>query len=840
MTRESWLSADGKEPLLKNIYCRGTLDAAQPTSAASQAREAICDHSGTKYFSESGLDAFLASRFGGNYSYGTGLWRSAASQTPFSTEPNIPWMLADYVITYAANQSRADSWKKVQAEAQVDLLLCSDRKCKVLVDLQTVTITAENGTTTPPFRGIALSCLARSNALAVGAATASHLASAPTLLRRDELIPPFFQKQDSNSQPIIEEVQYNAVRNGFVWDHLSQGPRLKSYLDFKSSACYASYDCSDDPRETKNASAGWPLWHSMKFGHYRASKLEGMYLTRTSENCVTVLWPSNAWMEAHGWNVSDPECAAGSSSNTGNTGPLDHPVIWFDSYFPQHHILGGQVKVKYNVYYALDHTLLVLPPEIPEITETLVGQVVVPKSAKQWGRGSTHVQIAQETNISADGAMLRPAGQYGKSFHNWNVVVQSQQQVVCINESTSDLNVLCGAWVIGTASITALDEEFVMSSHPGQRDRLLYASSFYSKYASVNGSSLPWCGFFSRWGPPEPPVNIVVWVEGVSPADVPYAGISDINRLANDSSKSSFTALKEAYRQLYAADVLSNCSFWDERRIGYVHGADQQPKGPSAEWLTSTLQCWMNVSVNHTADTLSDIIWFPGFDDASNFIKRSELDHAAQQLVADATHLLHEQTNQELAITDMIRSVAGALMDISITIVAVVAMASGHSDMYAWTRGKVEWLSNHAFSQALLSVIGSNMAVTVIAKLLTVIIVVMGLVVSPAFILAGDIRAGRNNADGSSSQVGLLPRTVPNIMNESEPVVLIAAVTVRIMAEKNDRAQALLWLNLVLAVIAAFLVCVSVIRLPVGKKLRRRNAKARWTFQDQSSLPHIH
>uniref|UniRef100_A0A383VTW0 Uncharacterized protein n=1 Tax=Tetradesmus obliquus TaxID=3088 RepID=A0A383VTW0_TETOB len=48
---------------------------------------------------------------------------------PWSTEQNTPWMLADYVIKLDVQQSRANSEKRIMAEAQVDLFLCSNPGC---------------------------------------------------------------------------------------------------------------------------------------------------------------------------------------------------------------------------------------------------------------------------------------------------------------------------------------------------------------------------------------------------------------------------------------------------------------------------------------------------------------------------------------------------------------------------------------------------------------------------------------------------------------------------------------------------------------------------------------
>jgi hypothetical protein len=120
-------------PELQNVFCRaGLIGVTRSTANASLALQALCNaQDGTEYFSGSALDAFMASCFA---SHGSSL-KKTAQQPPRSTEPNIPWMLADLVLSSIKTQRKADSWKKVKGYAQLDLLLCSDPSCTLLADL---------------------------------------------------------------------------------------------------------------------------------------------------------------------------------------------------------------------------------------------------------------------------------------------------------------------------------------------------------------------------------------------------------------------------------------------------------------------------------------------------------------------------------------------------------------------------------------------------------------------------------------------------------------------------------------------------------------------------------
>jgi hypothetical protein len=76
------------------------------------------------------------------------------SDKPWSTEPNIPWLVADYFISMSKSQSLGSVWKAIKGRAQLDLLLCSDPDCTVLADFQNVTNGEVPGTLTLAFSGL--------------------------------------------------------------------------------------------------------------------------------------------------------------------------------------------------------------------------------------------------------------------------------------------------------------------------------------------------------------------------------------------------------------------------------------------------------------------------------------------------------------------------------------------------------------------------------------------------------------------------------------------------------------------------------------------------------------
>ena len=192
-----------------------------------------------------------------------------------------------------------------------------------------------------------------------------------------------------------------------------------------------------------------------------------------------------------------------------------------------------------------------------------------------------------------------------------------------------------------------------------------------------------------------------------------------------------------------------------------------------------------------------------------------------QQIIVDATRLLKVQANQELAVTDSTRSVGGAVLDITITILAIVAMASGHGDIYNWCATLLSKTVNRVRSFGSICGIGcanghvvdrgsmeGGRMVRSIAKICTCIIVCMGLVLAPTYILASEAAAAAGNADGSSSQVGLL---AAETTGGEGPYVVVATVTVRFKAVPDEAARWLEIVNMVLAGVAAGFICLEVV-----------------------------
>lgn len=156
-----------------------------------------------------------------------------------------------------------------------------------------------------------------------------------------------------------------------------------------------------------------------------------------------------------------------------------------------------------------------------------------------------------------------------------------------------------------------------------------------------------------------------------------------------------------------------------------------------------------------------------------------------ETVVQDAVRVLDQAVTSELATTDTTKTVAGAMLEVSLTLVGLVAMASGFCDMLEWSCRLLWWAP----------------CTRVVAKVFTCGVVLVALVLPPVFSLVQEQKAQSNNADGSNSKVGLLAADASFL--SSAPYVAVGVVSVRLKAEYDSHAFSLVIFNLVLSVVGA-------------------------------------
>lgn len=263
------------------------------------------------------------------------------------------------------------------------------------------------------------------------------------------------------------------------------------------------------------------------------------------------------------------------------------------------------------------------------------------------------------------------------------------------------------------------------------------------------------------------------------------------------------------------ASIIQNCSWWDSLGIGFV----SQPV--NAETDAASVHAPTTV-----ASTASEFFWPLREGKSYNTrrasggsaqhtvqgygsLRQENVDAAASSLVMDVVRLLDQRVTQELAVTDSTRTWRGALWDMSVVVLGIVAMASGRADGEVWIQKGLRWLWECA--SARLGVhraprrgVPHNLSLVLAKVCYCGVIVPLGLILAPAMILASNKDARQDNASGDTSSIAWLSTEVEN--GQHWPVgqyVLVGAVSMRTTAVYDEAALVLLWVNLGMAVTGA-------------------------------------
>jgi hypothetical protein len=260
-------------------------------------------------------------------SYGIGLWDRNISNRPWSSEPNTPWLVADYLIQTSKYQDKADVWKKVNAEGQLDVFLCSDPNCNVLVDLRNITQKASQA-------GVLALSYARANNLWASGLGTLQQPMAASLHSRNDLLPQQFKITRPRPPPAnLRRVETTPTIQAATW------------LEANVSMLGHTNEAPGPAREgllRNDVGLVLPLATTTRLNlthlnHTRVGLYQATLLQASSKgdfrrgDCVFVVWPENEWMHKHHWDLSLSEemcqsCLLGSSEYSGC------PLYLFDSY----------------------------------------------------------------------------------------------------------------------------------------------------------------------------------------------------------------------------------------------------------------------------------------------------------------------------------------------------------------------------------------------------------------------------------------------------------------------------------------------------------------------------
>jgi hypothetical protein len=736
------------KPNRKDVFCsEAVLTPPNPAPNVQRALQGLCasrDPFGNDFFSSSALDSFMAGRFAGNYSYyyyddapSLNSTKNAASTTPFSTEPNTPWLLADYMIIANNNQTRFDSWRAAVGEAQIDVLLCGDADCKVLIDVQRVA--GRDGSA--PLLALTLSGI--STMLATGLGTVRSLQGAAVSNIKIQGVAP-----DVVGTVVIQEIAWRAQRPLWIVDQPDGDPPLANVLPAKATAMLQRTGA----------------WSSMRYGHYKADIVlpgkheDREYLHREGRKgnsayptiCITLIWPAFTWLEEHGWGMSDHECEQKFKATTASLSRSSgQPTVYvFDSYVPQARIISNDTNVT--------RVLTMLPfASTREIEWSTIASNAGAFTADKDGFPATHAGI---------GCIL-PCRETSTKEHRNGIFFDCPGNCTVLN--------------VGTATIAAVplyNLDAVASEQAFHR--------FFEMLKTIREGSVPWCRA-DAWGD-------------------------------NMFETRALTALAQAFDG--NNQILANCSFWDSVGVGFAHKGWNLTHGrsPPHTMQQDNLQALVNISSFYNLVRPAGNQLRLGHMQVP--LDLSLIEMAMRTLLADASRLLEQQLAQELATLDGTKTWKGALLDLSVTLVALVAMSSGQQDIINWFKRMLGAALRHRASSC----------TTAVAKVAACVLVLLGVVLAPVFIVMGEMSARRNNPDGNTSKLGWLAAPFP-IMSRVEvsqrDSMLVGAVTTRVWTRYDDVATGLVYANLALACAGALLICIDVFR-PDHERRQFRRLKA--------------
>lgn len=182
------------------------------------------------------------------------------------------------------------------------------------------------------------------------------------------------------------------------------------------------------------------------------------------------------------------------------------------------------------------------------------------------------------------------------------------------------------------------------------------------------------------------------------------------------------------------------------------------------------------------------------------------LQDALFAVLHDAKRVMLDQIATELATTDSTKSRTGAALDLSLTIVSVVAMATGCSamqDLFAAVLQRMSLLCPHISKQRT-----TQLCIVVAARTVTAILVAVGLLLPPVLVLLNEGDAQSSNVDGSKSRVSWVAAETGSGRG---PFVVLGAVSVMLKAQYDSVAHGLVFVNLALAAVATSCILLKVV-----------------------------
>ena len=598
----------------------------------------------------------LAARFDGTMLKGSDPveGQDASYKATYSTDTNMPWMVADYVLTQTVQQKGVGISKKLYGEAQVDVFLCSDPQCTVMVDMVTVVPSNisnkawcsgpplscmdkdEHAFQATPRRAVKFSHLNLDNTTAVSMATIRHYpmesyirtvgkpASGESAKMRYEVVwiddSPKWGYDDkegeSNAKPVVMPVGVLV--------------RLAMSREFETMSFAVD--------EVDYRAIGTDGFSVLHYGVFRVHDL----LANTAY-CAAIVLPRNKWMDEHGWNVSDASCSSAEVQAT----------FLFDSYFMQAKyfdervVLAGSVDswhllealmtndTSYHVY-----SRSFIPDMHAVVNDTTIGLLFKPELAIEVVEGPLHLN---KTALLEFGLRLGISWQFNVNYDpNTNAPRHVDFEPIITYVDTNCSWSTCRLLSVGSAIVLAWLAEFDGRGWDADSKEihLYYQGLLHLKYASLDEPDpllqTPWCL-----------ANEIDFFHGA----VRHGLMAMCKQIGG--GKPNVTAVSCSF------DVY-NCTRWDELGLGFAHGPGTQHlrhtgphQGPSTHPLRDLLgNIWWKAIDKHVDDS-------PFKHSAYGYLEAVEVENALEDVCDGASSLLNRELNDAMVATDSTKSMVG-------------------------------------------------------------------------------------------------------------------------------------------------------------------------------------
>jgi hypothetical protein len=420
--------------------------------------------------------------------------------------------------------------------------------------------------------------------------------------------------------------------------------------------------------------------------------------------CVLIILPrANQWMDEHGWNTSHVECLAQDISTM--------PMYVFDSYFYQAQFLGNRSKTTY-ISGSNQHSPDQADPvqqfgggDLPKNITLQEVEMVVPFShPMQPAQSFEEYKLAGFYGVSlscVDRALYVNKMSWSGCEANF---IRTQHYTGCVQTCFERMHKdplytcgNCSALEVGTATIAAylIGKQYITPSAYLQ-EKLLALHFMHDwtvqRFWSME-KAVPWCQHSSYGLKPYRldrhkdlfyPLNYMIRV-----------GLTGLQNNTNYT-----TAWHESWAQNHThentiKDIMSvviMCHYWDQQGVGYanrawVGGGSQRIMGfPPTKSVLELLQVQLLDLAHPPAYFGEGFKWLDyqaAWSDVAVVSRQKRLRHGIEAVVLDAMRILQQQASIELATADATKTVAGAVLDIVMTLISSIAMASGCKDVAA-------------------------------------------------------------------------------------------------------------------------------------------------------------